>query len=87
MFNGLITFSNGSTLVIEEDQLVIPISKFEDNGNISTCQYPTYKVWYHIHDGLIPSLTELLCQCDFFQLVNDKSKVYKSSSVVTIENL
>lgn len=87
MFKGLITFSNGATLEIEEDQLIIPISRLEHEGEISTSQYPMYKVWYHIHDGFIPSLTELLCQCDFFQLVGDNSKVYKSSAVVTIENL
>lgn len=86
MFKAKLTFSNNSSLVIEDGQLLFPIYKTEHNGEEFTTQ-THYEVCHHIHAGLIPSLTELLCKYDFFQLSENADLVYKSSAVVTIENL
>lgn len=87
MNKALLTFSNGETLELCDDQLIIPISKLVVNDDISVSQGLTYKLWYHSSAGLIPSICEMLCQCDFFQLMDNTDKVYNSAAVVTVENL
>lgn len=87
MNRALITFSNGEKLEVNENQPVVLISKFIKNNQIFTAQQEVYTVWYHATAGLIPSITEFLCKCDFFHLADKNRKVYNSSSVVSIENL
>lgn len=86
MFKAQITFSNNDKLILSEDQLIVPIKHYKHEGQILTSMCEPYKIWNHIHDGLIPSITELLCRCDFFRLI-EYEKVYKVSAVVSIENL
>lgn len=87
MNKALITFSNGERLELYPDQLIILISKFVKGNEIFTSQQEVYTIWYHASAGLIPSITEFLCKCDFFQLSDETNKIYKSSAVVSIENL
>lgn len=87
MFKAKITFSDNSTLMLEDGQLIFPISKFEFHDEITTSQCKPYSIYHHVNAGLVPSVTEMLCRCDFFQLSENADIVYKSSSVVTIENL
>jgi len=87
MNKALIKFSNGDSLELFDEQLIITISKLVINDDISVSQGPTYKLWYHSSAGLIPSICEMLCQCDFFQLVDNTDKAYSSTAVVTVENL
>lgn len=87
MNKAVLTFSNGETLELYEDQLIVPISKLDINDDISISQCQTYKIWYHSSAGFIPSIGELLCKCNFFYLIDKPDKVYSSSAVVTIENL
>ena len=87
MFKALLTFSNGETLELFEDQLIVPISKFVNNNEISVSQCETYELWNHSSAGMIPSITELLLKHDFFHLIDNSDKIYKTSAVVTIENL
>ncbi|RDU22182.1 hypothetical protein [Anaerosacchariphilus polymeriproducens] len=82
-----ITFSNNETLVLEEGQRIAPISQLIHNSENITSQQPSYKIGYHISAGFIPSVTELICSCDFFRLLENENKIYKSSAVVSIENL
>ncbi len=86
MQSAKITFSDGSTMTVSATDCLIPIVKYDHNGETLTSQDKVYEIWYHVHDGLIPSLTELLCKCEFFKQI-DGSKVYKTSSVVSVENL
>jgi len=83
----LLTFANGETLELSEGQFITPISQFTNDSDISVSQCPTYEIWYHSSAGMIPSICELLCKCDFFHLLDNHNKVYNSKSVVTIENL
>lgn len=86
MHKAILAFSNGEKLEINEGQKIIPISRFCTEDDITVSQGIPYEVWYHASAGLIPSIAELLCKCDFFQLIENDDKVYKSSAVVTIEN-
>lgn len=87
MNKALLTFSNGETLELSDGQLIITISKCIVNDEISVSQGPTYTLWYHASAGMIPSIGELLCKCDYFQLLENTDKMYNSSAVVTVENL
>lgn len=81
-----ITFSNNEVLVLTEGDYIIPIIKLNFNDEVSTSVDKTYEILNHTHDGLLPSIMDLLCMYDFFKLY-DKEKFYKSSSVVSIESL
>ena len=88
MKKATLTFSSGEKLELEEGQFIIPISKIVVNEDqVGTSQCETYEIWIHSSAGLIPSITEFLCSCDFFHLIDNENKVYKSSAVVTIEIL
>lgn len=87
MNKALVTFSNGATLELCENQLIVPISKLIIEDDISVSQGETYELWNHSSAGLIPSICELLCKCDFFQLIDNADKAYNAASVVTVENL
>lgn len=89
MDKALLTFSNGETLELRSEQLVVPIVKFpdEDGKRLSVSLDQPYTLWYHTHDGLIPSICELLCNCEFFFLPDYRQKVYNSNTVISIQNL
>lgn len=87
MSQAKLTFANGEFLILSESQKVIPIVSYQSGDEITTSQDKSYEIHDHIHDGLIPSITEMLCRCNFFILFDNRSKVYSSSMVVTIENL
>lgn len=87
MSKALLTFSNGETLELSEGQLITPVLKIVESDSIYASQDKSYEIWYHIHDGLIPSILEMLFSCEFFALLDDHSKVYNSKLVVTIKNI
>lgn len=87
MNKALLTFSNGKILELYEGQRINTIYKQNINGEISTSQGPTYELWCHASDGMLPSVTELLCKCVFFYTMYDTNKIYASASVVTVENI
>jgi len=88
MDKALITFSNGETLELHEDQKIIPIIEYTNKDNeISVSKDCVYEIWYHGNEGLIPSIAELLCRCSYFQLMENENKIYCSSAVVSLENL
>lgn len=87
MSKALLIFSNGEKLVLPEGQRVITIIKSTYKDEILTSVSEVYTLWDHASAGMIPSVTELLCRCNFFHLIENEDKVYNSSSVVTIENI
>ena len=87
MNKAIITFSNGVELIVSEGQRFIPISKVVEKDEIYVSQSESHEIWYHMHSELIPSICDLLCKCDFFQLLEDSSIVYNSNSVVSIKNI
>ncbi|SHJ65343.1 hypothetical protein SAMN05444401_3582 [Clostridium amylolyticum] len=82
-----IAFSNGETLELCEGQIIMPISKLIVEDDISVSQGTSYELWNHCSAGMVPSICELLCKCDFFHLIDDEDTVYNSSAVVSIKNL
>ena len=89
MVKALLTFSNGETLELQDEQYIVPIVKFpeEDSNRLGVSLDKPYKLWSHVHDGLIPSICEFLCNCEFFFLPDNREKIYNSNAVVTIKNL
>lgn len=67
MSKALLTFSNGETLELYEGQLITPILKIVESDPIYVSQYTSYEIWYHIHDGLIPSILEMLFHVSFLR--------------------
>lgn len=82
-----LTFSNGEILILNDEQLVIPIVKYVKDNKNSVSKDKPFQIWYHTNDGLIPSIAELLVTSEFFHLLDNENKIYKSSSVVTVENI
>lgn len=85
MNQALLRFSNGDSLELHEGQMITPISKFTDENGTRVSKCPQYEVWSHINDGLMPSIAELLCSCDFFHPADKNNKIFNSSAVVTVE--
>lgn len=86
-----ISFSDGSSLLLEESDRIMSIVSIEDPDNkeaVITSQGKVYELYWHINDGLIPSITAFLQNsCYFSKLDTVSKKVYSSSSVVSIENI
>ena len=89
MVKALLTFSNGETLELQDEQYIVPIVKFpeEDSNRLGVSLDKPYQLWSHVRDGLIPSICEFLCNCEFFFLPDNREKIYNSNAVVTIKNL
>lgn len=82
-----ITFSNNETLIVNEGDIFIPINRTTVNEEISSCMVKPFEIWCHHHDGLIPSITEMLFNGFFFFHVDKPNVIYSTSAIVKIENL
>jgi len=82
-----ITFSNNETLIVNEDDIFIPINKVIENNEISSAMVKPFKIWYHHHDGLTPSITEMLFNGFYFFNIDNPNVIYSTSAIVKIENL
>jgi len=85
MIKAKLTFSNNETLIVKEGDCFMPIVSLETEDGISSSLGKSCELWSHVHDGLIPSLTELFYNCQFFFNVDKKDVVYSTSSIVKIE--
>lgn len=82
-----IYFSDKSVLELHDGEYITPIILFSisDKEKHTSMDKPI-ELYDHIHNGLIPSITDALCRCDFFQVGDNSDTVYSSHSVVKIEN-
>ena len=81
-----IYFSDKSSLTVNDGDHITPIVPIRsDEGNFASMSEPI-ELYDHIHDGLIPSLMDALCFCDYFYLNDDRNVVYSSRSIVKIES-
>lgn len=87
MNKALLTFSDGSNLIVKEGQRLIPVVSYTKDNHLEVSLDKSFEIWYHIHDGLIPGLCEFLVNSSFFYLFEDTSTVYKSDSVIKIQNI
>jgi len=87
LYKAKLTFSNGDILILHDTQVLVPIVKCINENVVFASKDKSFEIWNHIHDGLIPSITELLLKSEYFHLLDNPDKVYNSSLVVTIENI
>ena len=87
METATIYFSDGKSLSVKEGQHFMSINSFpsdSDNLNFAS-QSKTFELWSHVHDGLIPSILEVLFNSEYFFNLDTPSIVYNSKSVTRIE--
>jgi len=87
MNKAIITMSNNEKITVSENDFIFPVVRTEEDNIVSTSMGKPYELWYHIHNGLIPCVTEAFENCHYFSLNSDNNKVYTVSSVVSIENI
>lgn len=87
MTKALLTFSDGSTLQIKNNQVLVPIVSYKLGDRFIVSHDKLYKLSDNINDGLVAALCEFLANCHFFKLLDDSSVVYNSTSVIKIESL
>lgn len=87
MSKALLTFSNLSPLELHVGQEIARIAKCVHGSDFDVSCCSSYQLKEHLHQGLTESICILLCSCDFFHILGDKSIVYNSKLVVTIQNL
>ena len=85
MNSAIIFFSDKSAIELHEDDSIIPIVRTLSNNENSASMDKPIKLWEHIHNGLIPSLMDAFCNCDFFYINNNFDIVYGTHSIVKIE--
>ena len=81
MPNIKVTFADGTVKIFHEEQAFRTIIKTDKGTSLDEI----FSLWYHATDGLIPSFTELLTNCDFFFDVENPNIVYSSNSVIRFE--
>ncbi|MEY9975270.1 hypothetical protein [Lysinibacillus sp. RC79] len=83
-----IYFSDGKSIEVKEGQLFMSIKSINNEKeklNYAS-QSNTFELWGHTHDGLIPSILELLFNSEYFFEIDIPSVIYNSKSVTRIEN-
>ncbi len=87
MATAKIHFSDKSTLELHENDFITPITLFSLSGKEEhASKSKPVDLYEHIHYGLIPSIMDALCGCNFFQIGDNSDVVYSSHSIVRIEN-
>lgn len=82
-----ITFANGYTLFLSDSSEIAPIIHMKDEKE-SFSSLGEYKPLYlHIHDGLIPSILDVLCFCDFFAVREKPDTIFCAKSIISIESI
>ncbi|NMA23723.1 MAG: hypothetical protein GX938_09500 [Spirochaetales bacterium] len=87
MGKAIITFANGEKLEVSAGQYLATIVKVELDSGASVGEGRIEQIGYHVSDGLIPDLVQIISTCEYFRLLESADKVYKSSAVVSIENI
>lgn len=84
MHKAKITFSDGSTLVLAEDEVLIGVSLSEGPEPYPSISSST-RLENSFHDGLIPSILEVTCQYPYFYGPSGIETIYSSSAIVKID--
>lgn len=85
--SAIITFSNGEKLKISEGDIIFTINRFKHSDEVITSLSKPIEIENHVHDGLIPSITTMIVNNDFFTLTKTNEKIYYTKSIVSIENI
>ena len=85
MSKATIYFSDKTSLVLHEDDLITPIVLNNSGEDTYASMDKTVKVEYHVHNGLIPSIMDALCKCSLFYVNQEIDITYSSHANVRIE--
>ncbi len=81
----VIKFSDNSKLTIHENDCIVPIIPQKVNDKFCASMTESIPVYFHTHNGLIPSLMDAFCNCDYFYLNQNYSIAYCTKSIISIE--
>lgn len=82
-----IIFFDGSSLLLNEGDYLQPIIPVTVDGKSSASLAEPVELYWHIYDGLIPAILDVLLACDFFKVTGKSDAVYNSKAIVSIVNL
>lgn len=80
-----IYFVNGDILTVHEGQLITPITKCEQNGEVFASMSKPVVLHSHTQNGLIPSLLDAFYVGDYFFIDDMQNIVYSVNSVVKVK--
>lgn len=82
-----ITFSNNDTLILKEGDFITPIKSCLSGDEQIASMSKHSILENHVHNGLVPSMMDSLCFCNFFY-INDQFEItYGTNTIVKIEIL
>mgnify|MGYP004662788585 CR=1 len=80
-----ITFSNGDVLTLTEDDVLLGVGlENNDEGAFSSISCSS-QLERSIHDGLIPSILDVVCRYPYFYGPCGIETIYNSSAIVRID--
>ena len=82
-----IYFSDGSIIEISENDIIITVTPRSDGKSKFSSIDKTVDLQCHLNNGLIPSILDALCFCDFFYIGGNADVIYGAKSIVKIENV
>lgn len=89
MQQAIIHFADGYKLKIQENQILVGIhkQKVDEHGIVTAGQNKIYEVCSSVHDGLTPSILEIIFTSDFFHDADNIKNVFNTKLITRIENL
>lgn len=84
MNTATIYFCNGETLIVQENDLITPITKSEQNGDIFASMSRPIKIELHTQNGLIPSILGAFYSCNYFFINEDQSIIYGVNCIIKV---
>lgn len=85
MQKAILHFADKSTLELHEGDRIIPIVRASTSKGVYASMDQSVELYEHIHNGLIPSIMDALCKCDFFYALDNYDIAYSAHSIVKIE--
>lgn len=82
-----IVFSNNEILELKEGDQLIPIALIVDLGEPFCSMDKAVVLNMHIHNGLIPSILDVLCNYEYFYLNFNYDIAYSTNSIVKVEQV
>lgn len=78
-------FSNNEELILSLSDVIIPIEKYVIDNQTNLSMAENRNLYYHTHNGLIPSFLEAICTCEFFYVNSSYSSAYNPHAIVKVE--
>lgn len=85
MLSATITFVNGKTITVSENDFLVPIIRKVENGQGYMGKLDPVEVTADTNSNVVPKIMDALCSCDFFATAENLSVVYQVSAVFSVE--